>query len=380
MRFVLFYHSLISDWNHGNAHFLRGIVRELQERGHEVDVYEPANGWSLHNLLRQHGNIPVQEFYRAYPGLRSRLYCLDELDLDAVLEDADVVIVHEWNDPALVARIGEWRRRGGRFTLLFHDTHHRAVSEPESIRAFDLSHYDGVLAFGEVLRRIYEERSWASRAWTWHEAADTRLFRPPSHTAARPLDLAWIGNWGEGERAREISSFLIGPAEQLKLHTRVHGVRYPEEAQAALARAGIKYRGWLPNFEAPIVFAQTKVTMHIPRRFYAETLPGIPTIRVFEALACGIPLICAPWDDCERLFRPGEDYLLARDGLEMREHLRMLVASPGIRAMLCESGLHRILSRHTCAHRVDELLGICASLRPTRAPDALPATAESWSA
>ena len=51
MKIALFYHSLISDWNHGNAHFLRGVVRELLALGHTVEVYEPASGWSLQNLL-----------------------------------------------------------------------------------------------------------------------------------------------------------------------------------------------------------------------------------------------------------------------------------------------------------------------------------------
>src|SRR5688572_14660989 len=142
MRFVLFYHSLISDWNHGNAHFLRGVARELQERGHRVDVFEPAGGWSLRNLREQHGDEPLDEFRRAYPTLRSTFYDLQSLDLERALDGADVVIVHEWNDPVLVSRIGECRARGARFSLLFHDTHHRAVSEPHAIRAFDLTHYD----------------------------------------------------------------------------------------------------------------------------------------------------------------------------------------------------------------------------------------------
>ena len=55
----------------------------------------------------------------------------------------------------------------------------------------------------------------------------------------------------------------------------------------------------------PEVFARFRVTVHVPRRPYVEALPGIPTIRVFEALACGIPLVCAPWDDAEGLFTPG---------------------------------------------------------------------------
>src|SRR5688572_17553738 len=121
MRFVLFYHSLISDWNHGNAHFLRGIVRELQVRGHRVDVFEPAQGWSLKNLKEHHGLEPIMRFREAYPGLHSALYDLNTLDLDEALDGADVVLVHEWNEPALVRRIGECRKRGGRFKLFFHD-------------------------------------------------------------------------------------------------------------------------------------------------------------------------------------------------------------------------------------------------------------------
>jgi spore maturation protein CgeB len=371
MHFALFYQSLISDWNHGNAHFLRGVVRELQARGHKVDVFEPADGWSLRNLTEQHGSEPLFAFRRAYPGLTSTLYRLDEIDLDQVLDGVDVVIVHEWNDPALVSRIGRHRARGSHFTLLFHDTHHRIISEPEAIRAFDLQHYDGVLAFGEVLRDIYENGGWAARAWTWHEAADVELFHPPDDPVDRPLDLVWVGNWGDNERAHEISEYLIEPVGSLGLSARVHGVRYPKAAQDALAQAGIDYRGWLPNFEVPALFARAKMTVHIPRRFYAETLAGIPTIRMFEALACGIPLICAPWDDCEDLF-DDDDYLIARDGAQMCEHLRMLIDDSYARAILAGSGLRTILSRHTCAHRVDELLGICREIAPARPPRAVP--------
>src|SRR4051812_24360322 len=102
MKFVLFYHSLVSDWNHGNAHFLRGLAMELLARGHTVDVHEPADSWSRENLEAEHGTRYVREFERQFPQLRSQRYELDQLDLDAVLDAADVVIVHEWNPPALI--------------------------------------------------------------------------------------------------------------------------------------------------------------------------------------------------------------------------------------------------------------------------------------
>jgi spore maturation protein CgeB len=93
-----------------------------------------------------------------------------------------------------------------------------------------------------------------------------------------------------------------------------------------------------------------------------RALPGIPTIRMFEALACGIPLVSAPWEDCEGLFRPGTDHLRARDGDEMRRHLAALMEDADLRASLAAEGLATIRARHTCRHRVQELLGILAAL------------------
>jgi spore maturation protein CgeB len=236
------------------------------------------------------------------------------------------------------------------------------VSAQEELAAYDLSNYDGVLAFGEVLRRIYEERCWAARAWVWHEAADTRVFRPLGSGTQKPLDLVWVGNWGDGERARELSEFLIEPVRALQLRARIYGVRYPAEALLELQRARIEYAGWIANFNVPMVFSAARLTVHVPRRFYRELLPGIPTIRMFEALACGIPLVSAPWDDCEGLFHPGRDYVVASDGTSMQRALRRLRAEPDYALSLASSGLRTIRERHTCAHRARELLSICAEL------------------
>ena len=100
------------------------------------------------------------------------------------------------------------------------------------------------------------------------------------------------------------------------------------------------------------------MTVHVPRRPYVEALPGIPTIRPFEAMACGIPLISAPWEDAEGLFRPGSDYLVARDGDEMRRHMALLMVDPAARDELARHGLRTIRARHTCRHRVDELFEV----------------------
>ena len=360
MRIVVFCHSLMSDWNHGNAHFLRGVVAELLDRGHDVRVFEPLDGWSRANLVVDQGSAAIEDVYRAFPTLRSTCYDPREPDVPAMTDGADLVLVHEWNEPSLVAAVGAHRANGG-YRLLFHDTHHRAATAPEDMVRFDLRHYDGVLAFGRVIRDLYLERGWTGQAWTWHEAADARVFFPQDDVE-RTGDLVWIGNWGDGERTAELHDYLLEPVSRLGLAARVHGVRYPDSAKKALSAAGIRYGGWVANHRVPATFASYAVTVHVPRKPYATALPGIPTIRPFEALACGIPLVSAPWDDAEHLFTPGTDYLVAQDGQQMESHLRDVLHDRDLASSLRESGLKTIAARHTCAHRVDELLAVAAEL------------------
>lgn len=358
----MFCHSLQSDWNNGDAHFQRGIVAELLDRRHEVRSYEPRGGWSATGVLADAGRETLDDVRRAFPWMDDVVceYDADALDLDHALDGADVVIVHERNAPELVARIGARRGTAGGagFRLLFHETHHRAVSAHEEMAPFDLEHYDGVLASGEVIRRTYVERGWAQRAWTLHEAADTRVFFP-REPAGGCGELVWIGDWRDGHRTRELRELLLAPARRLRLHGTVHGAGHPRHARWAIRGAGLRYGGWLPDHRVPESFACHRVFIHVPRRPHAESLPEI---RPFEALACGLPLVSAPWEDADGLFRAGQDYLVARDGAEMGLLLREVLHDPELAWALRLSGLSRIEERHTCAHRVDELLAICASL------------------
>jgi len=364
VRVILFYHSIRSDWNNGHAHFLRGICTELQARGHDVTVYEPENGWSVSNLVADAGPNAVDDYKRVYPHISVETYHEESIDLDRALDGASLVIVHEWNSRALIARIGAHRRRN-RYTLLFHDTHHRSVTDPDAMSRAPFAAYDGVLAYGESVRERYLSAGWARRVWVWHEAADVRVFRPLAAEGERDA-LVWIGNWGDDERTQELWEFLLAPVQALRLRAAVYGVRYPPEAQRTLRLAGCSYEGWLPNYRVPEVFAQFPVTLHVPRRAYVRDLPGVPTIRPFEALACGIPLISAPWRDTEGLFSIGSDFLMATNGREMVSCIRAVLNDRDLADGLSAHGRHTILSRHTCAHRVDELMDIVAGLRDLR--------------
>jgi spore maturation protein CgeB len=353
-----FAHSMRSDWNNGNAHFLRGLLRSLGQLGHDVVIFEPANGWSIENLKSEpEGAHSLQQFSDIYSDLQIHPYnsvCVASLECwRKLLQAADIVIVHEWNPPALVNALLQLRDQMA-FRLLFHDTHHRASSSPEQIRLLGIDRFDAVLAFGEALATIYREQFNIQRVWTLHEAADTSVFKPLPWLH-KENDFVWIGNWGDDERSAEIKQFFLCPARELSdRRFSIYGVRYPDDGLTALRNAGVHYGGYLPNLCAPAAYAGAHLTVHIPRQQYASAMKGIPTIRVFEALACGIPLISAPWQDSEHLFREG-DFFTVRNAVEMRRAMEYLLSDPEAAKAQALRGLETVLTHHTCRHRAQQL-------------------------
>lgn len=366
INFHFFAHSWVSDWNHGNAHFLRGLARSLIQLGHKVRCYEQLGGWSLSNLVQQENERAVDsidEFRREYPELNIQFYNNNdafEHFAEQHLREADVVVIHEWNEPRIVNTILELKQKLG-FKAIFHDTHHRAYTSPRDILRFRLDLFDGVLVFGEAIRRIYTDGFGIANAWTFHEAADIRKFRPLF--LQKNIDVVWVGNWGDDERSNELKEFLIRPASaDPRRKTVVHGVRFPDYAVELLRVAGIEYRGYLPNLSAPGVYNASRLALHVPRRQYANGLSGIPTIRVFETLSCGIPLLCSPWEDVEGLFRAGEDYICAPDAAAMKAEMEHLLNDEKARAQIGANGMETIRKRHTCEHRAQQLVEICEEL------------------
>ncbi len=361
LRVAYVAHSLRSDWNNGNAHFLRGLLRAMGTLGHDVVAFEREQGWSIDNLRMEiEGEQSLRQFALAYAELRVELYgacnSVEPKYWREALRTFDVVILHEWNPPELSHLFLDLRKELG-FRLLFHDTHHRASSSPEQIRLFGTDRFDGVITFGEALSRIYRGRFGMRRVWTLHEAADTAVFQPLARD--KEQEVVWIGNWGDEERSSEIREFLLKPAKALPAQRfSIYGVRYPDGALKELNDAGVAYGGYLANLRAPEAYAESRLTVHVPRQQYAGAVTGIPTIRVFEALACGIPLISAPWEDTESLFRAG-DFLYAANGGEMQERIEWLLTHPQAANEQAQRGLATIMARHTCRHRAEELTSIC---------------------
>ena len=360
LSIAFFLHSLRSDWNNGNAHFLRGLLRALTRQGHRAVAFEREHDWSIDHLLLEGeaGLRSLSEYRERYAESEIVYFGDARAKLREQLQSFDVVVVHEWNTPELIEQVLGLAGTCG-FTTLFHDTHHRASSSPEAIRDLQVRRFDGVVAFGQALQRIYQRDFGLETVYVLHEAADVSVFHPAPVAPAKEDDVVWVGNWGDDERSREIGWYLLEPADALRdRRFTIYGVRYPAEALAALAAAGVRYGGYLPNLRAPEVYARARLTVHIPRQQYAGAMAGIPTIRVFEALACGIPLISGPWQDTEGLFREG-DFLFVRSGEEMREAMRYLLDHDAAAMEQARRGLETVLARHTCDHRAAELIEIC---------------------
>jgi spore maturation protein CgeB len=363
LRIHLFAHSLVSDWSHGSAHFLRGLARSLMQMGHGVRCHEELGSWSLINLVRTEQERSIDaidqfrqqfreldiHFYEVKDGLREYLR--------VELRNAEIVLIHEWNEPALVNAVLSLKEEL-RFKALFLDTHHRAYTRAGEMLKFHLHLFDGVLAAGEPIRKIYTDGFGIRRAWTFHEAADIDHFFPRP-AQAKTADLVWIGNWGGEARSVEMEEFLVKPAsELLDFKVQAYGVRYPAEAVDWMLDAGIDYRGYLPDLEVPRVYAEASLALHLPRKQYTNGLAGVPSTRIFEALACGATLISAPWEDLENLFGK-DDFVRVKDTEEARTQMSLLLEDENARNEIAANGLKTIRARHTCRHRAEELTQIC---------------------
>ena len=151
--------------------------------GHEVRCYEELGAWSLSNLVKYEGERAIESidhFRQSCPELDIRFYNSREnfqQFLEEELKETQVVLLHEWNDPLVVNSVLALKKKFG-FIALFHDSHHRAYTRAGDILQFHLHLVDGVLAFGEAIRRIYVDGFGIPRAWTFHAAADVSAFQP----------------------------------------------------------------------------------------------------------------------------------------------------------------------------------------------------------
>jgi spore maturation protein CgeB len=344
MRIVILGLAITSSWGNGHATNYRALMRQMHERGHDVLFCERDAPWyaSRRDLPRPPwGRTSV---YSSLEELRRR-HSRD-------VGDADLVVVGSYvrDGPA----VAHWALETTRGVTAFYDIDtpitlaKLARSDEEYLTAELVGRFDLYLSFTggptlDVLRREYGAR----RPIAFYCLVDPRTHAP--RRVPMKWDLGYLGTYGE-DRQAQLEALLIEPARRAgDLAFAVAGPQYPPEIEWA---ANIERIEHLPPSDHPSFYCGQRFTLNITRADMRRS-GWSPSVRLFEAAACGVPVISDRWDGLDSILTPGEEILLA-DG--PGEVLRILTdVDDASRREIGRRGRRRVLAEHTAAHRVELL-------------------------
>lgn len=352
MRFLFLGLSITSSWGDGHATTYRGLVRELARRGHDVLFLERDVPW-----YAEHRDLP------APPWGTTRLYgSLDELreQWTPVVRRADVVIVGSYvPDGVDVAR---WALEEARGVVAFYDIDtpvtlaKLARGEADYVSTELIPGFDLYLSFtgGPVLDEL--EREWgAPCARALYCSVDPEVHCPdPSGPGDDAWELGYLGTYS-ADRQPTVERLLCAPARSRGASRFVvAGAQYPD---AALDwPANVDRIAHLAPPEHRAFYNAQRFTLNVTRDDMVRA-GWSPSVRLFEAAACGTPIVSDRWEGLSTFFVPGEEILLA-DGPE--DVLRALSdTSEAERRRIGARARARVLAAHTAAHRAVELERYC---------------------
>jgi spore maturation protein CgeB len=349
VRLVVLGLSVTSSWGNGHATTYRGLLREFARRGHEVTFLERDVPW-----YAAHRDLPRPAFCAA------RLYRdLDELrsgEPAGLVASADAVVVGSYvPDGVEVARWALDTAQGGLVAFYDIDTPvtlaKLARGDHEYLEPALVPRFGLYLSFtgGPTLRRLERELG-SPMARALYCSVDERAYRPPQGDAPPPRwDLGYLGTYS-ADRQPKLEELLLRPARLWpEGRFAVAGPQYPD---------GI---AWPPNVgraehlappEHPAFYAAQRLALNVTR---ADMVAAgwSPSVRLFEAAACGVPVVSDAWEGLASLFRPGEEILLAETAEDVLRHLRDL-PEERLRAVGAAARA-RVLAGHTAAARASEL-------------------------
>jgi spore maturation protein CgeB len=352
--------SITSSWGNGHATTYRALVRELVARGHEVLFLERDLPF-----YRDNRDLPSPPYGKTV------LYAsLDELKdrFAAAVRNADLVIVGSYVPDG--REVAAWVTGAARGKTAFYD-----IDTPVTLRALErggaeylspelIPRFDLYLSFtGGPTLALLERRYHAARARPLYCSVDPTHYHPEPASAER-WALGYLGTYSE-DRQSKLEELLLAVARQ--------------RPQEAFVVAGPQYpasSGWGPNIEhiehlppgehCDFYNAQ-RFTLNLTRRDMVRAGYS-PSVRLFEAAACGIPILSDTWPGMEDFFTPGRDILIVRSGDEVIRHLEQMPERE--RRELGRRGRERVLAEHTAAHRADTLERYTRELFEPAAPRA----------
>jgi spore maturation protein CgeB len=365
MDLVVFGLSVSSSWGNGHATLWRGLCRALGAVGHRVTFFErDVPYYAAHRDLRA----------GALPGLRLCLY----RDLEAiwptargVIAEADAVIVTSFcpDGAAIAARLTDGAA-GRDVRLVYYDLdtpvtlERLARGEPlPDVPADGLGAFDLVLSFtgGPALAAL-QRRLGARRVAVLYGSVDPSVHSPAPPPRERAL-LGYLGTYA-ADRQDGVERLFLAPARARPRATfLLAGAQYPPELVRALPPNVRAIEHLAPDAHAAF-YAAARVTLNVTRRPMAE-MGFCPSGRLFEAAACGAPILTDTWPGLETLFTPGEELLVART---TDDALAALDRDPAELAAIGAAARRRVLAAHTHVHRARELIALLSDARDEDRP------------
>lgn len=361
MRITILGLSLTSSWGNGHASTYRGLVKQLTRRGHDVTFLERDLPWYAENRDLPSPTFTRVALYQSVAELRTRH--------EAAVRDADLVMVGSYVPEGRA--VGEWVTGVATGVTAFYDIDTPVTLTKLSNGGADyitrdlVRKYDLYLSFtgGPTLDRLEREFG-ARRARPLYCSVDTDHYYPEATSTAaerdkRPgprWDLGYLGTYSD-DRQPALAELLLEPARRLDdRQFVVAGPQYPEAVEWPGNVTRIVH---LPPREHRAFYNAQRYTLNITRTDMIRA-GWSPSVRLFEAAACGTPIVSDYWEGLEAFFEPGEDILIARSGEEVAAFLHDYPeedrTAVGLRARA------RICAGHTAAHRAAELEGYAAEV------------------
>jgi len=364
MRLVFFGLSLSSSWGNGHATTYRALLRGLANAGHDVHFLERDQPWYSANR-----DLPQPDFCRLvlYESLA------DLASYRSLMARADAVIIGSYVPEA--AGLLAWVEAHRSGVLCFYDIDTpvtlrkimRGDDEylsPQMIPVFDL-----YLSFtaGPTLR-LLEEGFGARRAQALYCAVDPTLYRPTG--AAQRWDLGYLGTYS-ADRQPALDRLLLQVAARLpQRRFVVAGAQFPADIAWP---ANVDHIEHLPPADHAAFYSSLAWTLNITRADMVD-LGYSPSVRLFEATACGVPIISDQWQGLDEVFAPDAEIVIARGTDDVVAALGM---PPARRAAIGEAGRRRTLAEHTGERRAQTLDGLVRSCLQRTSPTQASASGNS---
>ncbi|HEY8570948.1 CgeB family protein [Phenylobacterium sp.] len=345
MKLVVLGLSLSSSWGNGHATTYRALLRAFAERGHEILFLERDVPW----YGGAHRDLARPDFcdLRLYADLGAL-----HLRWREAVEQADAVIVGSYVPDGVA--VGRWVQKTARGVTAFYDIDtpvtlaKLAGGDHEYLTPELIPGYDVYLSFtgGPTLRRL-EKHYGSPAARPLYCSVDAEVYRPLDEP--RRWDLSYLGTYSP-DRQPTLERLLIEPARRAPhLKFCVAGPQYPADIDWPKNVERLEH---VPPAEHPAFYAASRFTLNVTR---ADMIAAgwSPSVRLFEAGACGVPIISDVWQGLDALFRPDDEIVLAETSDQVIHTLTR--TSEPARQGMAFAARSKILKAHTAAHRAAEL-------------------------